>query len=56
MLKHYLTIYVGTEKNQETICLNNLESFYNGRIRHWAAGVKRYCIGLSYCFHARTRL
>ncbi len=31
MLKHYLTIYVDGKK-QETICLNNLESFYNGRI------------------------
>ena len=31
MLKHYLTIYVDGKK-QETICLNNLESFYNGRV------------------------
>lgn len=31
MLKHYLTIYVDGKK-QETICLNNLESFYSGRI------------------------
>lgn len=31
MLKHYLTIYVDGKK-QETICLNNMEAFYNGRI------------------------
>jgi len=31
MLKHYLTIYVDGKK-QETICLNNLESFYNGHV------------------------